>query len=159
MRRALYAGSFDPLTCGHENLIRRASKICDQLVVGVITNPQKKHYFTLDERVEMIRGAVKDLDNVEVAYFDGLLAEYVNENGFNMVIRGLRGVSDFDSEIQMAQMNARLYKDNVETVFLMTDPTYSFLSSSMAKEVHGLGGNIEGLVPENVLKCMEEKKK
>lgn len=159
MRRALYAGSFDPLTCGHENLIRRAAKICDQLVVGVITNPQKKHYFTLDERVEMIKDAVKDLENVEVAYFDGLLAEYVNENGFDMVIRGLRGVSDFDSEIQMAQMNARLYKENVETVFLMTDPTYSFLSSSMAKEVHGLGGSIEGLVPENVLRCMEEKRK
>lgn len=159
MRRALYAGSFDPLTCGHENLIRRAAKICDQLVVGVITNPQKKHYFTLDERVEMIKDAVKDLENVEVAYFDGLLAEYVNENGFDMVIRGLRGVSDFDSEIQMAQMNARLYKENVETVFLMTEPTYSFLSSSMAKEVHGLGGSIEGLVPENVLRCMEEKRK
>lgn len=159
MRRALYAGSFDPLTCGHENLIRRAAKICDQLVVGVITNPQKKHFFTLDERVEMIKDAVKDLENVEVAYFDGLLAEYVNENGFDMVIRGLRGVSDFDCEIQMAQMNARLYKENVETVFLMTDPTYSFLSSSMAKEVHGLGGSIEGLVPENVLRCMEEKRK
>lgn len=159
MRRALYAGSFDPLTCGHENLIRRAAKICDQLVVGVITNPQKKHFFTLDERVEMIKDAVKDLENVEVAYFDGLLAEYVNENGFDMVIRGLRGVSDFDSEIQMAQMNARLYKENVETVFLMTEPTYSFLSSSMAKEVHGLGGSIEGLVPENVLRCMEEKRK
>ncbi|MEE1037742.1 MAG: pantetheine-phosphate adenylyltransferase [Eubacterium sp.] len=159
MRRALYAGSFDPLTCGHENLIRRAAKLCDELVVGVIRNPQKNHYFSQEERVAMISEAICDLDNVTVASFEGLLAEYVNNNGFDMVIRGLRGVSDFDSEIQMAQMNARLYENNVETVFLMTDPEFSFLSSSMAKEVHGLGGSIKGLVPDNVLRCMEAKKK
>ena len=159
MLKALYAGSFDPLTCGHENLIKRAAKICDQLVVGVIRNPQKQPYFTADERVEMIKETLKDIPNVTVDAFDGLLAEYVNTNGFNMVIRGLRGVLDFDSEIHMAQMNARLYQENVETVFLMTDPKFSFISSSMAKEVHGLGGSIEGLVPENVLKAMEEKVK
>lgn len=159
MLKALYAGSFDPLTCGHSNLIERAAKICDDLVVGVIKNPQKEPYFTTEERVEMIREAMKDIPNVRVDSFDGLLAEYVNNNGFNMVIRGLRGVSDFDSEIHMAQMNARLYKDNVETVFLMTDPKFSFISSSMAKEVQCLGGSIEGLVPDNVLKAMEEKLK
>lgn len=159
MLKALYAGSFDPLTCGHENLIKRAAKICDELVVGVIRNPQKQPYFTADERVKMIRETLKDIPNVKVDAFDGLLAEYVNNNGFNMVIRGLRGVLDFDSEIHMAQMNARIYKENVETVFLMTDPKFSFISSSMAKEVHGLGGSIEGLVPENVLRAMEEKRK
>lgn len=159
MLKALYAGSFDPLTCGHSNLIERAAKICDQLVVGVIRNPQKTPYFTAEERVEMIREAMKDIPNVTVDSFEGLLAEYVNRNGFNMVIRGLRGMSDFDSEIQMAQMNARLYKDNVETVFLMTDPRYSFISSSMAKEVQCLGGDIKGLVPDNVLKAMEDRLK
>ena len=159
MLKALYAGSFDPLTCGHSNLIERASKICDELVVGVIRNPQKNPYFTVEERVTMIEEAMKDIPNVRVDSFEGLLAEYVNNNGFNMVIRGLRGVSDFDSEIHMAQMNARLYKDNVETVFLMTDPKFSFISSSMAKEVHCLGGSIEGLVPDNVLRAMEEKLK
>ena len=159
MLKALYAGSFDPLTCGHENLIKRAAKICDELVVGVIRNPQKQPYFTADERVAMIEETLKDIPNVTVDSFDGLLAEYVNNNGFNVVIRGLRGVLDFDSEIHMAQMNARLYQENVETVFLMTDPKFSFISSSMAKEVHSLGGSIDGLVPENVHKAMEEKLK
>ncbi len=158
MSKALYAGSFDPLTCGHGNLIKRAAKLCDELVVGVIANPQKTPYFSVEERVEMIREAIKDVDNVKVDSFEGLLAEYVNENGFDMVIRGLRGTIDFDNEIHMAQMNARLYQDKVETVFLMTDPRYSFISSSMAKEVHGLGGSIEGLVPDNVLRAMEERK-
>lgn len=158
MRKALYAGSFDPLTCGHGNLIKRASKLCDELVVGVIRNPQKVPYFTADQRVAMISEAMKDIPNLKVEAFDGLLAEYVNENGFDMVIRGLRGMSDFDSEINMAQMNAVLYEEKVETVFLMTDPRFSFISSSMAKEVHSLGGNLTGLVPDNILKAMEEKK-
>ena len=158
MRKALYAGSFDPLTCGHANLIRRAAKLCDELVVDVISNPQKTPYFTSDERVEMIKEAIKDVPNVKVDAFEGLLADYVNRNGFNMVVRGLRGVSDFDNEINMAQMNAVLYQEKVETVFLMTDPRFSFISSSMAKEVHTLGGDLKGLVPDNVLNAMEEKK-
>lgn len=158
MRKALYAGSFDPLTCGHANLIHRASKLCDELVVGVIKNPQKKPFFSSEERVKLISDAIADIGNVKVESFDGLLADYVNREGFSMVIRGLRGMSDFDSEIQMAQMNARLYNDKVETVFLMTDPKYSFMSSSMAKEVFSLGGNLEGLVPNNILEVMEEKK-
>lgn len=159
MRKALYAGSFDPLTCGHANLIKRAAKLCDELVVGVIKNPQKTPYFSADERVAMIEEAIKGVKNVKVDAFEGLLADYVNVNEFNMVIRGLRGVSDFESEMQMAQMNASLYEEKVETVFLMTDPRFSFISSSMAKEVHTLGGDIRGLVPENVLEAMEERKK
>ncbi len=157
MRKALYAGSFDPLTCGHGNLIKRAAKLCDELIVGVIKNPQKNPYFSSEKRVAMIREAMKDVPNIEVKAFEGLLADYVNKNGFSMVIRGLRGMSDFDNEIQMAQMNARLYEEKVETVFLMTDPRFSFISSSMAKEVHELGGDLDGLVPPNVLKAMEEK--
>ena len=158
MKKALYAGSFDPLTSGHVNIIERAASICDELVVGVIRNPQKAPYFTVEEGVKLIEENVAHLGNVAVDSFEGLLAEYVNNGKFDVVIRGMRGTSDFDCEIQMAQMNARLYNDCVETVFLMTDPRYSFLSSSMAKEVYSLNGNLTGLVPENILKAMEEKK-
>lgn len=158
MKKALYAGSFDPLTSGHVNIIERAASICDELVVGVIRNPQKAPFFTVEERVKLIEENVAHLGNVAVDSFEGLLAEYVNNGKFDVVIRGMRGTSDFDCEIQMAQMNARLYNDCVETVFLMTDPRYSFLSSSMAKEVYSLNGNLTGLVPENILKAMEEKK-
>ena len=158
MKKALYAGSFDPLTSGHVNIIERAASICDELVVGVIRNPQKAPYFRVEERVKLIEENVAHLGNVAVDSFEGLLAEYVNNGKFDVVIRGMRGTSDFDCEIQMAQMNARLYNDCVETVFLMTDPRYSFLSSSMAKEVYSLNGNLTGLVPENILKAMEEKK-
>ena len=158
MKKALYAGSFDPLTSGHVNIIERAASICDELVVGVIRKPQRAPYFTVEERVKLIEENVAHLGNVAVDSFEGLLAEYVNNGKFDVVIRGMRGTSDFDCEIQMAQMNARLYNDCVETVFLMTDPRYSFLSSSMAKEVYSLNGNLTGLVPENILKAMEEKK-
>lgn len=157
MNKGLYAGSFDPLTCGHLDLIKRAAKTCDKLVVGVIENPSKVPLFTVEERKKMIVAATANLENVEVDSFSGLLAEYVNENEFNLVVRGLRGNMDFEYEIQMAQMNARLYEGRVETIFLMTDPGYSFISSSMAKEVFSLGGSIEGLVPDVVLKQMKDK--
>ena len=157
MNRALFAGSFDPLTCGHLDLIKRAAKICDELMVGIIVNPQKKPLFTIEERREMIAAATKDVPNITVDAFSGLLAEYVNEQGFNTVVRGLRSSMDFEYEIQMAQMNARLYDENVETIFLMTDPRFSFMSSSMAKEVCSLGGSIQGLVPDCVLEKMNEK--
>jgi len=157
MNKALYAGSFDPLTCGHVDLIKRAAKTCSELVVGVIENPQKIPMFKAEERVEMIREATSDIPNVSVDAFSGLLADYVNDNNFNIVVRGLRGNTDFEYEIQMAQMNARLYNARVETVFLMTNPSYSFVSSSMAKEVFELGGEIEGLVPDVVLQAMREK--
>ncbi len=157
MNKALFAGSFDPLTCGHLDLIKRAAKICDELMVGIIVNPQKKPLFTIEERREMIAAATKDVPNITVDAFSGLLAEYVNEQGFNTVVRGLRSSMDFEYEIQMAQMNARLYDENVETIFLMTDPRFSFMSSSMAKEVCSLGGSIQGLVPDCVLEKMNEK--
>ncbi len=157
MSKALYAGSFDPLTNGHLDLIRRASKLCDEMVVGVISNPSKKPLFTDEERIALISEICSDIPNVSVSSFTGLLADYVNDNGFDIVIRGLRSSVDFEYELQMAQMNACLYKENVETVFLMTDPEYSFISSSLAKEVASLGGDIKGLVPDAVLEAMNEK--
>ena len=152
--KALYSGSFDPPTMGHMDIIKRAAKLYDELVIGVISNPAKKSMFTLEEREDMLREAAKDLDNVSVDHFSGLLADYVNRNGFNVVVRGLRSTTDFDYEIQMAHMNDRLFNDSVETVFLMTDPKYSYISSSVVKEVFTLGGNINGLVPDEILKRM-----
>ena len=152
--KALYTGSFDPLTMGHMNIISRAARLYDELTVGIISNPSKKALFSPEERQEMIRDALKDFDNVKVDHFSGLLADYVNRMGFNVVVRGLRGAADFDYEIQMAQINARLFNESVETVFLMTDPQYSFISSSAVKEVSSLGGCIDGLVPDEILKRM-----
>ena len=157
--KALYAGSFDPLTNGHLDLIERAAKIHDELVIGVIDNPTKHPYFSAAERVEMIEAVTKHLDNVSVDSFSGLLADYVNANGFNLVVRGLRATMDFEYEIQMAQMNARLYKGCVETIFLMTKPSLSFLSSSVVKEVHRLNGDLDGLIPDEVKKALDDKKK
>lgn len=157
MKRMLYAGSFDPITNGHLDLIERASKLCEQLIVGVIENKSKRPSFTSEERMEMIRKVTSHLQNVQVGCFDGLLAQYVKDNNIQAVVRGLRATTDFEYEIQMAQMNARLYNKNVETIFLMTTPDYSFISSSMMKEVFSLGGDISGLVPDEVLCCMNKK--
>lgn len=156
-RRALYTGSFDPITNGHLDIIKRASRMFDELTVGVIVNPSKKCLFTEQERVEMIKEVVKDLENVKVDTFKGLLADYVNKGGFDLVVRGLRATTDFEYEIQMAQMNAKLFNEGVESVFLMTSPEYSFISSSMIKEVVELNGDVDGLVPDLVLKKMKEK--
>ena len=157
--KALYTGSFDPLTNGHLNIIERAAKLYDELTIGIIVNYSKKSMFSLEERKEMIEETLSHLDNVKVEFFSGLLADYVNENKSNVVVRGLRAAMDFEYEIQMAHMNARLFDEQVETVFLMTDPKYSFISSSMMKEVHSLGGSIEGLVPEVILEKMDNKTK
>lgn len=156
-KKALYAGSFDPVTMGHLDIIRRAAKLCDELVVGVIRNPQKSSMFTEEERIGMIKLSTSGLPNVRVDAFSGLLADYVNSNDFDIVIRGLRGTTDFDSEIQMAQLHSILYNDKVETVFLMTSPEYSFISSSMVKEVYLLDGNVDRLVSREVLEFMNSK--
>lgn len=158
MKKVLFAGSFDPITCGHLDLINRASLLCETIVVGVVENKSKVPYFTVEERMKMIREATAHLDNVEIDCFSGLLADYVNANGIQAVVRGLRATTDFEYEIQMAQMNDRLYKDGIETIFLMTTPDHSFISSSMIKEVFLLGGTVEGLVPDNVLQYMKEKR-
>ena len=129
----------------------------DELVVGVIVNPNKKPLFTQEERVKLIEEVTADLHNVTVECFDGLLADYVNKNHFDAVVRGLRATSDFEYEIQMAQMNACLFDKGIESVFLMTSPRYSFISSSMIKEVVSLNGCVDGLVPEIILKEIKAK--
>ena len=156
-RKALYAGSFDPVTNGHLNIIERAAKMYDSLTVAIAYNPQKTGLFTVEERVDIAREVTRHIPNVKVDTFAGLIADYVNDNGFTAYIRGLRNVSDFESELLMAQMNARLFTGGTETVFLMTEPEHSFISSSLVKEVASFGGSIEGLVPEYVLKRIKEK--
>lgn len=156
-KRALYTGSFDPMTKGHLDIIERASKMFGELVVGVIVNPNKEPLFTKEERVAMIEAETAHLGNVKVDCFQGLLADYVNANGFTAVIRGLRATTDFEYEIQMAQMNDRLFNEGVESVFLMTNPEFSFISSSVIKEVLSLGGSVDGLVPERILNEMKVK--
>ncbi|HWQ80379.1 MAG TPA: pantetheine-phosphate adenylyltransferase [Anaerovoracaceae bacterium] len=156
IKKVLYAGSFDPITNGHLNLIKRAANLGDHLIVGVIHNQSKKPFFTMEERMEMIKAATSSIRNVEVDHFSGLLADYVKKNSIDVVVRGLRVSMDFEYEIQMAQMNARLYQD-VETIFLMTSPDYSFVSSSIIKEVFTLNGDITGLVPDIVLEYMKRK--
>jgi pantetheine-phosphate adenylyltransferase len=153
--RILYAGSFDPVTNGHLDLINRASKLCERLVIGVIRNRSKNARYALADRMEMIRLATGHLRNVEIDSFDGLLADYVREKKINVVLRGLRATMDFEYEMQMAQMNARLYGSEVETIFLMTCPDFSFVSSSLVDEVFMLGGDISGLTPEAVLSYMK----
>lgn len=153
--KALYAGSFDPLTLGHLDIIQRAADIFDEVVIGVVVNLEKKTMFSFEERMEMIKEAVSEIDNVKVDMCDGLLADFVNKNNFNVVVRGLRGMSDFDSEQQMAQLHRYLYKEGIETVFLMSDSKYAFISSTMAKQVISLGGDGENLVPPCVLEKMK----
>ena len=155
--KALYAGSFDPLTLGHLDIIERAAGIFDEMVVVVVVNLEKKTMFSFQERMEMIKEAVAHLPNVKVDMCDGLLADFVNDNGFNVVVRGLRGMSDFDSEQQMAQLHKYLYNDKIETVFLMADSKYAFISSTMAKQVISLGGKGDMLVPPCVLEKMKRR--
>jgi pantetheine-phosphate adenylyltransferase len=156
-RTALYAGSFDPVTNGHLNIIRRAADIFDSLTVAIVVNPNKKSLFTVDERLDIMREVTSDIPGVSVDKFSGLLADYVNEHKFKAVVRGLRATIDFENEIAMAHMNSLLYTCGTETVFLMTDPEYSFVSSSMVKEVASLGGCVDTLVPGCVLSRMREK--
>lgn len=157
IHRILYAGSFDPITNGHLDLINRAAKLGDKLIVGVIQNRSKKPFFTVEERIDMIAASTEHIKNIEIDHFEGLLADYVKQKNINVVVRGLRAAMDFEYEIQMAQMNARLYNNHVETIFLMTSPDYSFVSSSIVREVFLLNGDISGLVPDKVLEYMKNK--
>ena len=157
MRRALYPGTFDPVTNGHLDLVKRALRLFDGVIVAVGTGRDKSTMFSVDERVEFLRDAVKDLGNVEVVPFDGLLVDIVNETGAVAIIRGLRQVSDFEYEFQMALMNRRLARD-VETVFLMPSLSYIYLDSTVMKEVALLDGNVDGLAPEAVIRALSEKR-
>jgi pantetheine-phosphate adenylyltransferase len=149
VRRVVCPGSFDPVTNGHLDIVSRASGLYDEVVVAVLINITKKSLFTVDERVEMLREVTKDYGNVRVERFHGLLVDFCAANGITAVVKGLRAVSDFEYEMQMAQMNYRLAK--VETMFMTTNPLYSFLSSSLVKEIARYGGDVSGLVPETVL--------
>ncbi|MDO9592550.1 MAG: pantetheine-phosphate adenylyltransferase, partial [Erysipelotrichaceae bacterium] len=154
----IYPGSFDPITNGHLDVIERASKLFDHVVVGVLSNNSKSPMFTAEERVRLIQEAVRSFPNVSVAHFEGLLVHYVEENKLDVIIKGLRAISDFEAEFQMASMNRRLGQ-GTETVFLMTATRYSFLSSSLIKEVFRFGGDINGLVPDHVLAYMKLKQR
>lgn len=156
MRIGVYPGSFDPVTNGHLDILERASKIFDQVIVAVIHNPQKKAFFSIDERVAMLQEVIGDNPKIKVDYFSGLLMEYVSRVGAQVVIRGLRAVSDFDYEMQMALMNSRLCP-NVETIFIISSPQYIYLSSTKIKEIAMLGGCITGLVPLAVEEKLKDK--
>ena len=153
--KILYAGTFDPVTNGHLDVIKRAANLCKTLVVGVLKNSEKQCKYSVEERVKMLWLAAEGMENVEVISYDGLLADYVNTHGIGAVVRGLRAAMDFEYEIRIAQMNAKLFKDGIETIFLMTHPSHSFINSSIVKEVFSLGGCIEGLVPAKVYEYMK----
>ncbi len=155
---AVYSGTFDPVTNGHLDIIERCSKKFGRITVLVLNNPSKKHMFTVEERINLLREVTKDIKNVEVDSFSGLLVDYMKKNQVKLIVRGLRAVSDFEYEMQMALMNNRLY-DDAETVFLIARNQYSYLSSSIVKEVASFNGNINGLVPKIVELAIKEKLK
>lgn len=156
MNIGIYPGSFDPITNGHLDIIKRASNIFDEVIVGVLINPDKTGLFEIEERVKLIKRATKDIPNVRVESFGGLLINFMKERNIKVIIKGLRAVSDFEYELQMSLMNKRLNPD-IETIFMMTAAEYSFLSSSSVKQVAIFGGCIEGLVPSEIIEDVEER--
>ena len=155
-RTAVYPGTFDPITNGHLSIVNRALKIFDKLVIAILNNPLKAPLFSLEERIDMIRKALKGKTNVEVDSFDGLLVDYVVKKNSNVILRGLRALSDFEYEFQMALMNRKLNRE-VQSIFLMTDYKWFYTSSTIIKEAAGLGGDISGLVPALVNEKLKEK--
>jgi len=156
MRTVIYPGSFDPLTNGHLDVIERAAKLFDQVIVAVARNESKRPLFSQKERVQMVARAIKPLSTVEVDSFNGLLIEYVERRGAQAVIRGLRAVSDFEFEFQLALMNRKL-NERIETIFMMPKDTYTFLSSRLVKEIASLGGDVSAFVPAHVRDALRSK--
>ena len=159
MKIAVYPGSFDPVTLGHLDIIKRASSMFDELIVAVMCNSAKTPLFTLDERVKMLKESVKDLDNVKIESFSGLLIDYCKENDIHIAIRGLRAITDFEYELQIAQTNKELSHNQVDTVFLTTNLKYSYLSSSVVKEIASYHGDITPCVSDFVAEALYEKYK
>jgi pantetheine-phosphate adenylyltransferase len=153
---AVYPGSFDPLTNGHVDIITRGSRLFDRIIVAVLVNAEKTPLFSMEERVEMAQAVLKGLPNVEIDTFEGLLVDYVDRRGAQVIVRGLRAVSDFEYEFQMALMNQRL-NDRIETVFMMPAEPYTYTSSRLIKEVFALGGRVHGLVPDMVEQRLQGK--
>ena len=154
---AIYPGSFDPITNGHLDLIERGSKLVDRLIVSILSNDAKLPLFSVEERMEMLTEVVGRFSNVEVDCFDGLLVDYAARKGATVILRGIRAISDYEFELQMALMNRRL-RPSIETIFLMSGEAYSYISSRLVKEVFRLGGNISGLVPPTVEARLRKRK-
>lgn len=157
MRIAVYPGSFDPLTNGHVDIIRRGARMFDRIIVAILLNAEKAPVFTADERARLIREVFRDTPSVEADTFEGLLVDYMRHKQANVIVRGLRAVSDFEYEMQMALMNRHLSPD-VETVFMMPAEQYTYVSSRLVKEVASLGGSVTGLVPQQVEQRLAEKR-
>jgi len=154
VRRVVYPGSFDPVTNGHLDIISRAARLYDEVIVAVLLNLSKSALFTVEERLDMLREVTADFPNVRAASFDGLIVDFCKANDVSAIVKGLRAVSDFDYELQMAQMNYN--QAGVETMFMTTNPLYAFLSSSLVKEFAKFGGNVASLVPKPVLGRLAE---
>ena len=158
MRTAIYPGSFDPPTYGHLDIIERASKLCDELIIGVLKNSAKTPLFSVEERVNMLKVTTRDIANVRVESFEGLTVDFAKQNGATIIVRGLRALTDFDYELQLSQISKTLCED-IETIFLSTNLKYSFLSSSTVKEVASYRADISGLVPPYIQELVEKKMK
>ena len=156
MRTVIYPGSFDPLTNGHLDIVHRAARLFDKVIVAVAKNESKNPLFSMSDRLELVRQSVTELPNVDVDSFEGLLVEYVEANGGQAIIRGLRAVSDFEFEFQLALMNRKL-NERVEAIFMMPKDTYTFLSSRIVKEIARLGGDVQAFVPPAVVKALRKK--
>ncbi|MCI5824761.1 MAG: pantetheine-phosphate adenylyltransferase [Candidatus Gastranaerophilales bacterium] len=155
-KTAIYPGSFDPITLGHFDVLKTAACIFDKVIIAVLNNTKKSCYLTIDERVKLIKETVKEIENVEVDYFEGLTVDYAKQKNAEVIIRGLRAVSDFEYEMQLSQNN-RTLNSNINTVFLITKPEYNFISSSFVKEIHMMGGDISKFVPNYVYKYLKNK--
>lgn len=155
MSRAIYPGSFDPVTFGHLDIIKRSASMFDEVIVGVLNNSAKNHLFSAEERKEMLKVATKEFDNVKVISFEGLLVDYMKNNDISVIVRGLRAITDFDYELQIAQSNRKVSGDTIDTVFLTTSVEYAYLSSSIVREYASYGTDVSDFVPA----CVNDKLK
>lgn len=156
MKIAVYPGSFDPITCGHLDIIRRSSVMFDEVIIAVLNNSAKTPLFSAEERVRLIEKSIADLPNCRAVYFSGLLVDFVRQQGATAVIKGLRAISDFEYEFQMALLNKKL-NPNIETLFMCTNANYSYISSSIVKEIAGLGGDFSDLLPKEIYEDVKQK--